>query len=429
MNFIFVVDLYNEGVDIPEVDTLLLLRPTESLTVFLQQLGRGLRLHPDKDCLTVLDFIGQAHADYNFEAKFRALLADPGRKVDEEIENGFAHLPAGCVLSLERLAREYVLENVRQAVSHNRHRLVRRIASFEAETGTKVTLANFLSYHRLNLDEIYQRDCWSRLCVQAGIRPSFAEPDTDRLAKGLRRVAHMSGAQQIRALLEMVPQVSSSGFVAPSEEVRRRVLLMLHFGLWTRDWRPPTLSDSIARLVTNTTLCGELSDLLKFKLETLDEVAPQLNVPFICPLELHAEYTRDEILAALGVWTLAAQRDVREGVLFAKELPADVFFITLNKTERDYSPTTMYEDYAVNESCSIGNLSARPQRNPQPGSATSTTASEGPPSSCSFARINVATVWRFPIVSGPRRLPEHEGNRPMSIVWRLQHRPACKAGA
>jgi superfamily II DNA or RNA helicase len=64
INFLFVVDLYNEGVDIPEVDTVLFLRPTESLTVFLQQLGRGLRLNDDKECLTVLDFIGQAHRSF-----------------------------------------------------------------------------------------------------------------------------------------------------------------------------------------------------------------------------------------------------------------------------------------------------------------------------------------------------------------------------
>lgn len=55
VRFIFVVDIYNEGVDIPEVNTVLFLRPTESLTVFLQQLGRGLRLSEDKECLTVLD--------------------------------------------------------------------------------------------------------------------------------------------------------------------------------------------------------------------------------------------------------------------------------------------------------------------------------------------------------------------------------------
>ena len=64
VRFIFVVDIYNEGVDIPEVNTVLFLRPTESLTVFLQQLGRGLRLSEEKECLTVLDFIGQANKKY-----------------------------------------------------------------------------------------------------------------------------------------------------------------------------------------------------------------------------------------------------------------------------------------------------------------------------------------------------------------------------
>lgn len=427
LNFIFVVDLYNEGVDIPEVDTLLLLRPTESLTVFLQQLGRGLRLHPEKDCLTVLDFIGQAHANYNFEAKFRALLVDPSRKVDEEIENGFAHLPAGCVLHLERLARDYVLENVRQAVSHNRNRLVRRIASFEAETGTKLTLGGFLAYHRLDLDEIYQRDCWSRLCVQAGVRPSFAEPDTDRLAKGLRRVAHGNSAQQIRALLEMLPQSPSSAFVEPAEEFRRRLLLMLHFGLWTREWCPPTLSESIARLAANPTLCGELKDLLQFKLESLDEVAPQLELPFVCPLELHGEYTRDEILAGLGVWTLSNQRELREGVLFVEGLPADVFFITLNKTEHEYSPTTMYEDYAINDELFHWQ-------------SQSTTSAESPTGERYINhRQRGSTVLLFVredkhrnglalpyCFLGPVDYISHEGSRPMSIVWRLRHRLPAK---
>ena len=67
LRFIFAVDIYNEGVDIPEINTVLFLRPTESLTIFLQQLGRGLRLAEGKECLTVLDFIGQANKKYTFE--------------------------------------------------------------------------------------------------------------------------------------------------------------------------------------------------------------------------------------------------------------------------------------------------------------------------------------------------------------------------
>lgn len=150
INFIFVVDLYNEGVDIPEIDTILLLRPTESLTVFLQQLGRGLRLHAEKDCLTVLDFIGQAHQNFNFELRFRSLLGQTFRRVEEEIQDGFPHLPAGCSIALERLASKYILDNVREATTYNRRRLVRRIKSFTAETGRELTLQEFTAYHRLD---------------------------------------------------------------------------------------------------------------------------------------------------------------------------------------------------------------------------------------------------------------------------------------
>lgn len=104
VRFIFVVDIYNEGVDIPEVNTVLFLRPTESLTVFLQQLGRGLRLSEDKECLTVLDFIGQANKKYNFEDKFAALLFNTTRGVTREIKDGFISLPKGCYIQLEKKA-------------------------------------------------------------------------------------------------------------------------------------------------------------------------------------------------------------------------------------------------------------------------------------------------------------------------------------
>ena len=113
IRFIFVVDIYNEGVDIPEVNTVLFLRPTESLTIFLQQLGRGLRLSEDKECLTVLDFIGQANRKYNFEDKFAALLSNTTRSVSREIKDGFVSVPKGCYIQLEKKAAKYILENIR----------------------------------------------------------------------------------------------------------------------------------------------------------------------------------------------------------------------------------------------------------------------------------------------------------------------------
>ena len=109
INFIFVVDLYNEGVDIPEIDTVLFLRPTESATVFLQQLGRGLRRCEGKDCLTVLDFIGHANKKYNFAMKFEAIVGKGRKSIRKQVENGFSNLPRGCYIELERYAKEYIL--------------------------------------------------------------------------------------------------------------------------------------------------------------------------------------------------------------------------------------------------------------------------------------------------------------------------------
>lgn len=117
IRFIFIVDIYNEGVDIPEVNTILFLRPTESLTVFLQQLGRGLRLSEGKECLTVLDFIGQANKNYNFESKFAALLSNTNRNVASEIKNGFVSAPKGCYIQLEKKVKEYILISKHQKVN------------------------------------------------------------------------------------------------------------------------------------------------------------------------------------------------------------------------------------------------------------------------------------------------------------------------
>lgn len=423
INFIFVVDLYNEGVDIPAVDTILLLRPTESLTVFLQQLGRGLRLYDEKDCLTVLDFIGQAHASFNFEARFRSLLGQSTNRVDEEIEYGFPHLPAGCVISLERVAASYILENIRQAISHRRSRLLLRIASYELETGRNLTLHDFVEYHRIELDDIYKRTCWSRLQVDAGMRPNFEELDEARLSKGLRRVTHINGVTQVKTLLSVLPDDLAVPFEEPGDEAQRRFLLMLHFVLWGRQWRPATIAESFERLLRNPTLYGELREVLELKLDWAEEIPIPVLLPFFCPLELHADYTRDEILAGLGVWTLDQQREVREGVLYREDLKADVFFITLDKTEGDYSPTTMYEDYAISEHSfhwqSQSTTSAESRTGQRyihhkaRGSSVLLFVRE------SKSRNSLASPYTF---LGPADYVSHEGSRPMSIVWRLHHK-------
>ena len=103
LQVIFSVDLFNEGLDLPEIDTVMLLRPTESRILFLQQIGRGLRKSDKKDNLVILDFIGNHHAFFHkFQALFKvgqgnASLADFARKY----EAGTLVLPAGCYVNYD----------------------------------------------------------------------------------------------------------------------------------------------------------------------------------------------------------------------------------------------------------------------------------------------------------------------------------------
>src|SRR5690606_28924262 len=74
VRIVFSVDLFNEGVDVPSVDALLMLRPTESPLLFLQQLGRGLRKAEGKAICTVLDLVGHHRKEFRYDRRFRALL-------------------------------------------------------------------------------------------------------------------------------------------------------------------------------------------------------------------------------------------------------------------------------------------------------------------------------------------------------------------
>ena len=156
IRFIFIVDIYNEGVDIPEVNTILFLRPTESLTVFLQQLGRGLRLSEGKECLTVLDFIGQANKNYNFESKFAALLSNTNRNVASEIKNGFVSAPKGCYIQLEKKVKEYILANIKKSIN-TKTGLVVRLSTFEDDTGLKPTIYNFCHHYGIEPRQFYNK--------------------------------------------------------------------------------------------------------------------------------------------------------------------------------------------------------------------------------------------------------------------------------
>ncbi|MEX0887109.1 MAG: DEAD/DEAH box helicase family protein [Phycisphaeraceae bacterium] len=401
INFIFVVDLYNEGVDIPEIDTVLFLRPTESLTVYLQQLGRGLRLHEDKDCLTVLDFIGQQHRQFRFAARLRALSTEPTRRLERELEQGFPHLPAGCAIQFERVAQQRVLENIRQTLHLRRPQLVRELGELGRHLGRPPTLQQAMDYLHVELDDLLRRGLWSRLLADAGLVEPPTDQDEATLAKGLRRLAHIDDPRQIRFLLSHLRAEAHDD--GPAATIERR-LTMLMVSLFGGACEGQSLDEAMHRLhEANPAAYLDLLALLEYRLHTTRTRIAPLEPPVAGPLALHASYTRDEILAGLGHWTMHDRPRFTEGVLHLPEPKVDAFFVMLHKTEDAYSPTTMYEDYASATGCSIGRARAPPQPRRPPASATSTTVSRATPRCCASANTSAPPpVWPRPTTTSAR---------------------------
>ena len=117
---VFSVEVLGEGVDVPDVDCVLLLRPTASATLFAQQLGRGLRRAAGKSHLTVIDLIGQHRREFRFEDRLRAILDTRRGPVVEQVSADFPFLPAGCTVDLDRQSREIILDNLKAAVRRSR---------------------------------------------------------------------------------------------------------------------------------------------------------------------------------------------------------------------------------------------------------------------------------------------------------------------
>lgn len=419
VRFIFVVDIYNEGVDIPEINTVLFLRPTESLTVFLQQLGRGLRLVENKECLTVLDFIGQANRRYNFEDRFAALLSNTEKSIQREIKDGFSSVPKGCYIQLERKATKYILDNIRKSFGV-RAGLVSRISTFEEDSGRALNLENFAEYYHLDIRNIYFRDSFSRLCVQADVKDEFDEPLEETMRKAFLRICAINSRRWIAYLLEILPKAESINIDCLSDE-EKRMLQMFQFTIWQQSFEDcsfTSLKDGLVKIKNNPVLFTELIALLEYNLNHIDFIDERVDLGFDCPLDLHCTYTRDQILVAMDFMKPST---VREGVKFIKEKKMDIFFVTLNKSEKEYSPTTMYNDYSINETLFHWQSQSTTSEESKTGQRYINHKRQGSKVLLFVREFKADIAGTSPYTFlGLADYVRHEDSQPMSITWRLQ---------
>jgi len=347
IKMIFTVDVYNEGVDICEVNTVLFLRPTQSLTVFLQQLGRGLRHAKNKDCLTVLDYVGRAHEKYNYEQRFRALLHKSKRPVKQTIEDETLSLPRGCHIKMEKLAKDYILSNIKNAII-NKSSLISRVRTFKTETGLPLTLRKFLDYYHIDLVDFYGRQC-NRSLYTLGCEAFNTKVAPNYNIKFVRKLKNLFYLNS-RTIIEQ----GLAYFKGETQEFTdSKIVAVYYYSFYDKEpdtFKAESMIEGMQFIKDSLELRNEIIEILEYNYEHLNFVEGHQKMKMESPLDVHCTYTTNQILAGLGYYNEHSMPAFREGVLYIKENQTDVFFITLNKSDKDFSEATMYEDYPMNES-------------------------------------------------------------------------------
>ena len=340
---LFAVDLFNEGVDLPEVETLLFLRPTESALVFMQQLGRGLRRNESKDCVTVLDFIGQANRKFRFDLRYRAVTGGTRSEVEKQIELGFPFLPAGCSMQLDKVASKIVLENLKSAIPSARPAMVRELRTLMASDRFRHQppgLSQFLQETGLDVADVYKNGCWSQLLRLAGAQMPQVGPQEDLIASALGRMLHIDDPIRLKGYRRWLAWAPDQ----PVDENLGRIVASLVATIWQQKM-PASLAEALTLIQAHPALLAELGELL----DLLEENAAHLTYPLDgpIPLSVHARHSLIDVFSAIGRITPGEFYQHREGVYFDEATNTDLFFVTLKKSEREYSKSTLYKDYAI----------------------------------------------------------------------------------
>lgn len=412
------VDLYNEGVDIPEVDTLLLLRPTQSPVLFQQQIGRGLRLMPGKESCLVLDFVGQHRADFRFDRLFSAITGLSRNRLIQAVEHGFTDLAPGCHIHLQRQTREQVLRSLRTLTQQRWSRLVAEVQTFARLRNVEhVELGEFLREQRIGLSEVYRksgRGGWTTLKRDAGLLSGEGSEAEAKLSGRLGALLHVDDPVYLQTAREIAKAAGRTEADLPTDQRRAQMLTYQLLG-GPRSAAPRALREKLAEHAH----CAEELTELTGVLAARSRVDP-LPIPGAedLPLLLHGAYQIREILTAAGFLTASRYTPFQAGVLALREREMELLFVTLDKSA-GFHDRISYHDYAVS-----------PTR-----FHWQTQNSAGPDTPAGRRYLQSATNgWTFQLfvrprkgdpyrACGPVRLADRadiSGDRPMSITWTLE---------
>ncbi|WP_087748001.1 MULTISPECIES: DUF3427 domain-containing protein [unclassified Acidovorax] len=415
------VDLYNEGIDLPMVDTLLLLRPTQSPVLFQQQIGRGLRLAPGKESCLVLDFVGQHRTEFRFDRLLSSLTGLSRRELTDGVENGFGSLPPGCHIHLQRQTREQVLQGLRALISQNWRRLKTELQTYAALRGrSTVQLADFLHDQALDLEDVYRagtgqgRSGWTALKRDAGLMVAEPGPEEDYFSRRFGDLLHVDDPRRLDVMAAVGTRHKDSQVPTAEEALG---VQMLAYQIDGRHEQAGGHEAFMARVAQHPAIAAELvelSALLQARSTLGAHPVPGLEDTPLC---LHAAYGVREILTAVGWLTASRRVPFQAGTLSLISRKTELLFVTLDKSE-GYHDRIAYHDYAV--SAERFHWQSQNSAGPDtPGGRRYLESATNGWQFQLFVRPRKGEAYR---ACGPVALESAEGDRPMNIIWKM-HTP------
>jgi len=413
------VDLFNEGVDIPVVDTLLLLRPTQSPVLFQQQIGRGLRLSNGKESCLILDFVGQYSAEFRFDHLLGQITGLNRRQLIDGVEHGFSQLPAGCHIQLQKQSRDQILGNLRDLARQNWRRMTVQLQAYASLKGRQnVTLAGFLHDQVLNIDDIYRptgNSGWTSLRRAAGLIVSDTGPEEEYFSRRFAALLHSNDPGQISLMQTVGTSTASELKLGENDTLRLQMLAYQVDGTAKRVGSGLQFAQRVRKHVHSAEELKQLAEVLETN--ALPHAIPLQGMEWT-PLCLHGHYRLNEILTAVGTLTAKHRPFFNMGVLRLKERKLELMFVTLDKRQ-GFHETIAYHDYALSHE--LFHWQSQNSAAPATSAGQRYLASVGErPNGWTFqlfVRVNQDSPY---LACGPVQFQESHGERPMNIIWKLK---------
>jgi hypothetical protein len=340
-------------------------------------------------------------------------------ELERDIDHGFPFLPAGTQIVLDQQSQQLVLDNIKSQVT-------RRWPNITAELRAHPTddLGAFLDDSGVDLADVVRGDrSWARLRREAGLVVAAEGPLEPTLLKRVRALCHIDDADRAAGYLTLLNDDAPR--YAAADPVLQAFGRMLIFSLWPDGGGFGSYDDALDALRREPAVREDLKAVIGLALEHAERVTTRLAGELgMRPLRVHARYTREEIVAALDYVSIDGRKpnSFREGVLFAPEARTDAFLVTLHKSEADYSPTTMYRDYAISpelfhwESQSGTTVASKTgQRYLSHRDAGSHILLFTRPQ-----KVSAFGTGAPYLLLGEADYVEHRGERPIAITWRLR---------